>query len=186
MRMRFVVELILSAGIICLAVPSSVLADSAQIQYQVSNVSGDECSYTYTPNSTPFAANEAFTVFFTQGLSSNLQDPPPSPDGWFVFSTQPDATVLTDGLYTALALIDGASLTGPFTITFDYSGPGTPGSQDFSIDQFDTNGNLLNNVATGVTTPFAAQVPEPATGLLLLVGAAAVSGLRKRYCRQSS
>jgi hypothetical protein len=188
MRAWFIVELILFAGIICLAATPDVLADSTQVQYQFSNISGNEWSYTYTVTSTPLTANEAFTVFFTQGLYSNLQKQPPSPDGWSVFSTQPvpPTTLNTPGQYTALALNDGASLTGPFMITFDYSGAGTPGSQDFSIDRFDANGNLLNNVTTGVTTPFAQQVPEPATGLLLLVGAAAASGLRKRYCGQSS
>jgi hypothetical protein len=185
MRTWLVVGLTLFAGIICLAAPPDVLADTAQIQYQFSNISGNVWSYTYTVDSTSFTANEAFTVFFTQGLYSNLQDPPPSPGGWSVFSTQPDATLLTDGLYTALALNDRASLTGSFTITFDYLGRGTPGSQGFSIDQFDANGFLLNTVTTGVTTPFT-QVPEPATGLLLLVGLAAASRLRKRYCRQSS
>jgi hypothetical protein len=186
MRMRFAVALILFAGIICLSAPPSVLADSTQIQYQVSNISGSEWSYTYTLNTaTPFAANEGLTVFFTRGLFSNLQDPPPSATDWFAFSLQPGPTLLTDGLYTALALTGGASLSGPFTITFDYSGPGSPGSQAFSIDQFDSNGNLLSNVTRGFTTPLTQVVPEPATGVLLLGGAAVVGALKKRRCRQA-
>jgi hypothetical protein len=187
MRTWVIARLVLFAGFICFAAPLGVLADSTQVLYQVSNVSGNEWSYTYTVNnSAPFVANEALTVFFPGGLFSNLQDPPPSPGGWFTLSLQPDTTLLTDGLYTALALNDGASLVGPFTITFNYLGPGTPASQNFSIDLFDANGKLLNNVTTGVTTPFRTQVPEPATGLLLLVGAVAVSGLRKRFSRESS
>jgi hypothetical protein len=177
MKKRFAVQLFLIAA---LAAPLSVFANSTQIQYQISNISGDEWAYTYTVSSAPFAANEAFTIFFTQGLFSNLQGTPPSPSGWFTFSLQPDAILFTNGLYTALALSPGASLTGPFTITFDYLGLGTPGSQAFSVDQFDANGNLISNVTTGLTTPLSQTVPEPATGLLLLAGAAGVGVLRKR------
>jgi hypothetical protein len=76
-------------------------------------------------------------------------------------------------------------LAGPFTITFDYLGLGTPGSQAFSIDLFDSNGNLISNVTTGFTTPLSQTVPEPATGLLLLAGGAAVVVLKKQWFGQA-
>ena len=127
-----------------------VLADSTQVQYQVSNVTGNEWSYTYDiVTSTPFVANEALTVFFPVALYSSLDNLPASPTGWFAFSIQPDPILLTDGFYSAVALGDGASLAGPFTISFDYSGAGTPGSQDFSIDLFDNNGNYVQQCEHG-------------------------------------
>jgi hypothetical protein len=182
MKKRLMVQVFLMAA---LAAPLSMFANSVQIQYQATNISGDEWSYTYKVTSAPFAANEAFTVFFGLGSYSNLQAAPPSPSGWSTFSLQPDAILFTNGLYTALALTPGASLAGPFTITFDYLGLGTPGSQAFSVDQFDSNGNLISNVTTGFTTPLSQTVPEPATGLLLLAGGAAVVVLKKQWFGQA-
>ena len=39
----------------------------------------------------------------------------------------------SDGRYDAQALVDNASLGSPFTVSFDWLGPGTPGSQAFEI-----------------------------------------------------
>ena len=76
MKKRLMVQVFLRAA---LAAPLSMFANSVQIQYQATSISGDEWSYTYTVHSAPFAANEAFTVFFAQGSYSNLQAAPPSP-----------------------------------------------------------------------------------------------------------
>jgi hypothetical protein len=185
MRMRFLTALVLIAGISWLAAPAGVLADGTEVQYQVTNVSGDEWQYSYAiQDSVPFVANEALTVTFYAALYTNMDSAPPSPAGWSAFSAPSDTTLMFDGIYTAAANADGASLSGPFTITFDYLGSGTPGSQPFSIDLFDSNGNLLSNVTTGVTTPLNAGVPEPATGLLLLTAGVALSGFKKRFVKR--
>jgi hypothetical protein len=185
MRMRFVVELILFAGIICLATPPSVLAD--QVQYQVSNVSGNEWQYSYYISNPPLNSLlnlQAFTVFFDPSLTTNLQDTSgESTPNWGIFSIPYDPVLGSDGFYTAQALTDNP-LTDPFTITFDYLGSGTPGSQFFSIDQFDANGNLTSNLGIGDTTLLpSAETPEPGTLVLYLsglVGLLGISNVRKR------
>jgi hypothetical protein len=185
MRMRLLTTLVLIAGISWLAGPAGVLADGTEVQYQVTNVSGDEWQYSYAiEDSTPFSANEALTVTFSAALYTNMDPAPPSPAGWSAFSAPSDTTLMFDGIYTASANADGASLAGPFTITFDYLGSGTPGSQPFSIDLFDSNSIYLSNVTTGVTTPFSNAVPEPESGLLLLIGGVALSGLKKRFVKR--
>ena len=189
MRMRIVIGLILFAGITCLATPRYVLASSTEIQYQISNVSGNEWQYTYTINNPPtnsLSSLQAFTVFFDYNLTSNLQDTSTeSTSNWSIFSLQPDSTLLSDGNYVAQALTD-SPMTIPFTITFDYLGSGTPGAQPFSIDQFDANGNLTANIITGNTSLLGVTVtPEPASLVLMLSGLVTLlAGCGKIVCSE--
>jgi hypothetical protein len=164
-------------------------ADSTGVEYQISNLGG-EWQYTYTLTGTALGVNQAFTVFFDPTLTSNLTDTsadftnPSSAAAanWASFALQGDPVLLSEGFYTALSLTGADGSTDSFTVTFDYLGTGAPGSQAFSIDQFDANGNLISNLETGQTTPFVstAPVPEPGSGLLLLLGTAVLLGLGLR------
>jgi hypothetical protein len=89
---------------------------------------------------------------------------------WDILTFQPDPGLFADGVYDALALADDASLLLPFAVTFDWlGGPGTsPGSQAFSINQFDPLGGITT-LESGRTT--TAGVPEPATFALMGLGA---------------
>jgi len=181
MKTRFAVALIALAGIICFAAPPPLLADN--IDYQVSNISGNEWQYNYyvsIPPTNSLLNLQAFTVFFDPTLTTNLQDTSgESTTNWGIFSIAYDPVLGSDGFYTAQALADNP-LTIPFTITFDYLGSGTPGSQPFSIDQFDANGNLTSNLATGNTTLLGTvAVPEPGTLVLLLSGLIGLLGISK-------
>jgi hypothetical protein len=165
-------------------------ADGTGVEYQTINLGGSEWQYTYTLTGTALGANQAFTVFFDPTLTSNLGDTstdftnPSSAaaTNWASFVLQGDSVLLSTGLYTALSLTGAGGNTDIFTVTFDYLGTGAPGSQAFSVDQFDADGNHISNVETGQTTPFVstAPVPEPGSALLLLLGAAVLLGLGLR------
>jgi hypothetical protein len=161
---------------------ASPLAKADGVQYQATQVSGDTWQYTYTLTGTPLGANQAFTVFFDPTLTSNLVDTsmdatnPASlaAENWLSFSIPFDPSLSSDGFYSALALVDDDSTTEAFTVAFDYSGLGKPGSQMFSIDQFDAFGNLVMNMQTGETTPVGVVAPEPGVGVLLILGLAGI------------
>jgi hypothetical protein len=95
-------------------------------------------------------------------------------EDWLSFTVPSDPTLNSDGFYSALALISDDSMTESFTVTFDYSGLGQPGTQMFSIDQFDAFGNLVMNLQTGETTPVGVPAPEPSAGVLLIIGIAGI------------
>jgi hypothetical protein len=161
---------------------ASPSAKADGVQYQATQVSGDTWQYTYTLTGTPLGANQAFTVFFDPTVTSNLVDTsmdatdPASlaAENWLSFTLPPAPPLMSDGVYTALALVDDDSATEAFTVAFDYSGLGKPGSQMFSIDQFDAFGNLVMNLQTGETTPVGVAAPEPGAGVLLILGLAGI------------
>ncbi|MFY9754199.1 MAG: hypothetical protein WAJ92_16275 [Candidatus Acidiferrales bacterium] len=166
----------------------SVRADG--IEYQATQASGDTWQYTYTLTGAPLGVNQAFTVFFDPTLTSNLADtsldatdPASSAaENWLSFTIPFDPSLNSDGFYSALALVNDDSMTEAFTLTFAYSGLGQPGSQMFSIDQFDSFGNLVMNLQTGETTPVGVTTPEPSAGVLLIVGIAGI--LAGIYCKR--
>jgi hypothetical protein len=177
---QVILALIALLGFSCGVASPSARADG--VQYQATQVSGDTWQYTYTVTGTPLSANQAFTVFFDPTLASNLVDTsldttdPASlaAENWLSFSIPFDPSLDSDGFYSALALVADDSMTEAFTVTFDFSGLGKPGSQMFSIDQFDAFGNLVMNLQTGETTPVGVTAPEPGAGVLLILGLAGI------------
>jgi hypothetical protein len=175
---RLILAVAAFAGLgLAFAVPS-VKADG--VEYQAANLGGNEWQYTYTLTGAALSANQAFSVYFDPTLTSNVNDTStdftnPSSIAateWLTLAFSGDPVLMSEGVFTALALTNGADpTTDSFTVTFLYTGLGAPGSQVFSIDQFDAAGNLISNLQTGETTPLAgATVPEPGTGVLLGVG----------------
>jgi hypothetical protein len=166
------------------AVPRAEADGVNGIEYQVTNLGSDAWQYTYTFTGPALSANQAFTVFFEPTLTSNLNDTsldtnPASlaASSWSSFVIAGDPVLLSDGFFTALALVNGAdATTDVFTVTFDFSGPGAPGAQAFSIDQFGSLGNFVSNLETGETTPFSTPVPEPGSGPLLVLAMAGLVG----------
>jgi len=145
---------------------------------------GDLWQYTYQVSGFTPQENTAFEIFFDPDLYRDLQDPPPAVPDWDIITIQPDPAIPDDGIYSALALLDNASLAGPFTIEFVWLGPpGTvPGSQPFELNAFvlnDVTGDLefSRTLDDGRTTTTA--VPESATLVLLGTGLACLLGCRK-------
>jgi len=158
--------------LLLLALLTPFPASATMIRYQVTDlaneVAGDDLwSYTYDVSGFTFTANTGFTIYFDVEFFSDLEDPPPFVhDDWDVLALQPDAVLAAQGAYDALALVDGPSLAGPFTLRFVWlGGPGTaPDSQPFDVNEFDSAGNLLRTLESGTT------VPEPSSAVLLVIG----------------
>jgi PEP-CTERM motif len=171
-----------------LAPPSA--ADPIEIAYIAADVpdaipDADLWTYEYFVGDFDFDADQGFSVSFEPALFSSLQSVPPVNAGWDVLTVQPDLALGSPGLYDALALVPGASLADPFTVSFVWLGGPmqSPGSQFFTVNAFDASG-FLTVIESGFTVPAAQPVPEPATVALVGAGLAAILGNSRRR-RQS-
>ena len=100
------------------------------------------------------------------------------PSGWDLLLIQPDTGIPAAGYFDGLALADGIALDdalGGFSVTFDYLGAGTPGSQLFSI----VNPNSFDELDSGTTKRFS--VPQPGTLPLMLAGMGALAYWQRRH-----
>lgn len=162
-------------------------AFATKIEYETLKLAGSPPSgsyweYRYYVSGRSFAMNEGFTIFFDFNLFGELQSSPPAPNpDWDVLTLQPDLQLPDNGAYDALALVDNASLANPFTVDFVFLASGSPGSQPFTINRFDSEGTLLDTLETGFTVPRQTNVvPEPDTWLLVSGALMAISAARAR------
>jgi hypothetical protein len=146
--------------------------------------SGDLWQYLYVITDFTPQANVAVEVLFDPALYTDLEGPPPAVPGWDIIALQPDLNLPDAGRYSALALVDGASLAGPFSINFVWLGGAgnTPGVQDFEVNQFDVPGSFLRTITTGQTQPVGV-VPEPGTLWLAGIGLTGLALVRKSRTR---
>lgn len=159
-------------------------ATAATIQYSVTNLSGNQYRYTYTFSGFTLQLNQAVDIDFDSTLYNTLSNGVVG-TGFAVFIIQPNTPPGPGGVYTAEATVNNPSLAGPFSIDFLYTGIGTPGSQPFTIDQFDGSGGFVSQLDSGITA-----APEPgsfafAVAGLLLVGGYAVRRRSKRSVQTS-
>jgi hypothetical protein len=150
---------------------SAAPALAAAVTYQATALGGDAWRYDYVvKNDGSPASIDEFTIFFELGLYADLAVAA-SPAGWDAQVVQPDSNIPADGFFDALALGAGL-LSGEealFSVTFTYSGPGTPGTQSFDVVD-----PLTFNVIESGRTAAAAVVPEPGTAWLLLAAVGAL------------
>ena len=146
------------------------------VQYQVTT-NGTAGTYHYFVGGFDFLVNEALDIQFGQLGSNNLfgqLSNGVAPAGFDLKLFQPNNPPQAPGDYSALAIVDHPSLTGTFSVDFTLTGTGMPGSQVFSISQFDSNGKFVNLVASGSTQLVGSGVPEPAgflpCGVALIIG----------------
>ncbi len=125
------------------------------IEYEVTNLpdttSGEDLwQYTYRVSNYTFTAGHGFTIYFDQTRYKNIESPPAVVnEDWDIMVWQPDIAIPDFGAYDALAVTsedDGASLTDAFTVSFIWTGNGTPGPQQFEI--CDSNFNTLESAQT--------------------------------------
>jgi hypothetical protein len=150
---------------------------SYSVQSLGPNASGDAVfRYTYDLSGVTLQENQELQIRFSHFdlLLFQPNDPPGVP-----------------GDFSALALVDDPSLAPPFSVDVVYFGPGTPGSQEFLINQYVIeNGSLLfqGTIESGFTIPAGGvtPIPEPATFALCGMGilAAGLVQARRRFGRR--
>ena len=147
---------------------------------------GDLWQYLYFVSDFTPQENVAFEVLFNPILYSDLEDPPPTVPDWGILIFQPDPNIPDPGRYSALALLNGAVLSGPFSLSFVWLGATgtTPGVQPFEVNEFDAQGNFLQTLDTGQTIPHGV-IPEPGTFLLVGTGLVGLGLMRKRVRENS-
>jgi len=166
------------------------LAHAALIQFEATNVADTEpgedlWQYSYQVSDFIFNTDFGFSIFFDPSLYRSLQEPPPLVNAdWDIIVLQPDPVIPDNGLYDALALVNGASLADPFTLGVAWlGGPNTsPGPQPFQVNEFDSQGNLLRVVESGQTVPVGQPVDEPPTSLLIAAGILGLASFRRKRC----
>lgn len=162
---------------------TSASANATVIEYQATNLSGNTWQYSYFVSGFDFLTNYSLSIFFDSLSYQNLQDPPisPAPALWDVISIQPDLLAPLDGEFDAFALVDHPSTAAPFTISFDWTGAGEPGTQLFSI--FDGDFMMVDAGVTQpreVTPPPPVGIPDPSMAFLFGSGLLAFVVARKR------
>jgi hypothetical protein len=157
-------------------------ANAITIEYQATHATGNTWQYDYYVSGFAFPANYTFGISFNYANYLNLQNPvvSPAPALWDVLSTEPDANLLSPGWYFGTALVNNPSTTLPFTITFDWLGIGSPGSQPFEIydDAFATIASGNTTLRQTDTSP--PPVPNPGTLYLFLAALIPFLFIRKK------
>ena len=139
------------------------LSASPIVQYQLTT-SGNTGTYQYFVSGFDFLANQALDIQFGQIGPNNLfgqLSNGKAPAGFDLILFQPNNPPQAPGDYSALALVNHPSLTGTFSVDFTLTGTGVPGSQLFTISQFDSSGNFVSLLASGSTQLAGSAVPEP-------------------------
>lgn len=175
--MKKITKLMLTTLLLFFLLMPVAISSATTILYEATDLADttpgeDLWQYTYIVGDFVFDTDFGFTVFFDYQLYANLEAPPPSVNSdWDPIVWQPDSGIPDDGAYDALALVNGASLADPFTVSFVWLGTGAPGAQSFDV--YDSS---FNTVESGQSAP----VPEPGTILLLGSGLIGLAGLRKK------
>jgi hypothetical protein len=169
------------ASAIAAALLLSATARAGVIEYDVTNLSGSTWRYDYTVTNDELAGGLfEFTIWFALDLYESLSTPL-APLEWDPLAIQPDPALPDDGFFDALALGSGLALNatlGGFSVTFDWLGTGTPGSQAFDFVAPFTFDVLESGVTSRRANP--TPVPEPAIALLFAAGFAAVTFAARR------
>ncbi len=150
---------------VCLFAGPGLGTPDTEIWYETTDLGSGRWEYTYDVyNINLMEGIEEFTIWFGYGVYDNLLvTTPETPAGWNQIVWQPEPVLEDDGAYDALALTvgigQGENVSG-FSVSFDWLGVGTPGSQFYEIiDPLD-----FHTIEDGYT------IPEPASAVMLGLG----------------
>ena len=156
--------------LLCIILTGNIYA--AVISYETDDFGSGRWQYDYIVANNNLPELSAFTVFFDYDLYDHLSVVS-SPAGWDSQVFQPDSFLGDGGMFDAAALAGGLSSgeSAAFSVSFDYLGIDTPGSQYYEV--YDPT-DYTEAIEDGYT------VPEPATLLAFGIG-----GLMLRKRRRS-
>jgi hypothetical protein len=160
------------AGLLGFAGALPARADPLNVAYTVTSLGGGSFEYAYTLSGYELLAGDDLAIYFPLATSANLTDLGTGGADYTTFVFQPDPNLPADGEYDAIANVNDPSLSTVLDVTFLYSGPGTPGAQDFTL--YDSGYTVIS---TGETV---ALTPEPSSLLLLCSGMVAIYAVRQR------
>jgi len=168
---------------------ANLSADS--VQYSLTSNGGNSYTYQYFLNSSFTQPYEVLDVVFDASYTNVTNASVLNGASWSSFILNP-APGDTQHDYYAEALVSNPPLNGTFAVTFTYSAlngdPSTPGSQAFMFEQFDSNGNFVSQLSSGLTTQQSITdpaVPEPSSVGLSGMMLAGLAYLRARRNAQS-
>ena len=149
------------AGLICRS------GAAITLQYGVEELDDSLFQISYYVTDFEFQTNQELEIRFdpTQFLELSGETAPP---GFDVLLLQPGNPLGTNGLFSAVALIDRPDLTVGFSVVALMASNGVPTGQSFAINQLSDEGIVISELATGDSTP--GGIPEPATLSLTAVG----------------
>jgi hypothetical protein len=178
MLVRVIPRLVVALALIASA--QTVTAAPITIQFEATDlpdlIPGEDLwRYDFTVAGT-LLQDQDFEIEFDYDSYADLDGSSPSVS-WDLLVLQPEPAIPDVGRYNALALIDHGLFTEFFAVTFLWNGPGNPGSQPFTVAEYDAQG-LRSVIASGQTTPL--NVPEPGTLMLTASGLAYVIYRRRK------
>ena len=157
---------------------TSSTAFAGLIQYQDSSIGttafGDTMyRFTFYVSGFTLQANQELDIRFASNQFTALSNPTGGP-GFSVLVLQPNSPLGTTGVFSALTLPTyNNQAMSLFTVDAAFTGNGNPGSQQFYVNQYDSSGNFISTLQSGVTV---AATPEPSTfalgGVMLALGSA--------------
>jgi hypothetical protein len=170
--------------LIGLVAACGMAANAAILQYNATALGGGLWRYEYTlEGAAPAGGFDGLTIYFEASSYAQLANPV-TPLDWDPLVVQPDTGIPADGFLDLLNL-DGL-LTGnvgpvEFSVDVEYLGVGVPGSQRFELYQ----STPFDVVALGQAGA-ANDVPEPATGALVVLALGGVMLTRARFADRAN
>lgn len=177
MSLRALFLSVLALVVLPLATP----ANASIITYTATNTGGTQWRYDYVVTAEAGEAPlDEFTIFFDPPFvaSAALRELTLAA-GWDGLIQQVDDLLPDHGLIDVFALGSGISAgtsLGGFSVSFDWFGPGAPGSQAFDIIDASTFAVLRSGFTTVAATE---SVPEPHSPLLLVLALAVMLAIRR-------
>jgi hypothetical protein len=133
--------------------------------------------YNYIVTGLDLFANQELDIQFDPTIYSQLLNGVAGP-GFSLLLFQPNSPPQAPGDYSALAIIDHPSFSGPFSVQFTLTDlglimRGELGPQVYVVNQYDSNGAFKGSIPSesGSTSPgVGSRVPEPSSLSLTSVG----------------
>lgn len=152
---------------------------AGSVLFDVVNQGHNVYRYEFFPSGLTLLQDQELDIRFDPALFGSLFNGVASSD-FRLSLLQPNNPVGAFGDYSALSLVDGPSMTGPFSVDVTWLGTGMPGELPYIIHQFDSEGQrILGAIGSGTVAS-----PEPAGWFLSVMGLALIGVLRTGRSRR--